>query len=298
MWAENLDKEPDTVAALVEYAATLLEKAGVFFGHGTDNPYDEAAFIVLESMKLPPDGLNRHAGKRVPVKLRQEILDTVDARIRTRKPAAYLLNRAYMHGIPFYVDERVIVPRSFIGELMCGGDEPVFARETGKIKTVLDLCTGSGCLAILAAMTFPGAKTDAVDLSPDALEVARRNVNEHGLRKRITLHQGDLFAPIADKTYDLIITNPPYVDAAAMASLPPEYQREPAMALASGTDGMDIVRRILKDSHSHLKSNGVLVCEIGQGKEIIEKEFPNLPFLWLDTECSSGEVFCLRQKDF
>lgn len=293
-----MDKEPVTVAAFIEHAAARLEGADVFYGHGTDNAYDEAAFIVLETMRLPPDSLHRHAGKRVPEKLKKKISDIVEARISTRKPAAYLLNRAYIQGVPFYVDERVIVPRSFIGELMCEEDGPTFAYETDKIKTVLDLCTGSGCLAVLAAMVFPQAKIDAVDLSPDALAVARRNVDERDLKKRITLYQGDLFAPVADKAYDLIISNPPYVDAAAMASLPPEYRHEPEMALASGADGMDIVRRILREAPRYLTPQGMLVCEIGRGKDIIETEFPDLPFLWLDTENSNGEVFRLKQGDF
>lgn len=293
-----MDKDPDTVAAFVEHAAARLEDADIFYGHGTDAAYDEAAFIVLECMKLPPGSLDRHADRRITKRNRQRINAIIEARIKTRKPAPYLLNRAYIQGIPFYVDERVIIPRSFIGELLCGEDGPSFGADADKTLTVLDLCTGSGCLAILAAMIFPQAKIDAIDLSYDALEIARRNIDEHRLQKNITLHHGDLFAPVAGKNYDLILANPPYVDAAVMTGLPPEYGYEPAMALAGGADGMDIVRRILDEAPRHLTPQGILVCEIGQGKEIVEAERPYLPFLWLDTENSSGEVFRLKRGDF
>jgi ribosomal protein L3 glutamine methyltransferase len=217
----------------------------------------------------------------------------IDARVATRKPASYLLNKAYLQGIPFYVDERVIVPRSFIAEILCDDDCFSLIADPDNITRVLDLCTGSGCLAILAAYLFPHALIDAVDLSPDALDVARRNVAEHGLGDRITLHQGDLYAPVAGRTYDVIISNPPYVDAAEMAVLTPEYKAEPAMALAGGVDGLDLVRSILKGAPAHLTGEGGLICEIGTGREHLAAAHPDTPFLWLDTVESSGEVFWL-----
>ncbi len=222
----------------------------------------------------------------------------IEARIATRKPAAYLLNRAYIQGRPFYVDERVIVPRSFIGELLFGGlvgeDELIRPSEVG---SVLDLCTGGGSLAILAAEAFPKAWIDAVDLSTDALAVAKRNVEEYGLADLIALHQGDLFAPIGDKRYDLILTNPPYVDEEALNAFPPEYAAEPRLAHSGGRDGLDLVRRIVAEAGAHLTERGALVCEIGRGRPVFERDFPSLSPIWLDTAESQGEVFLLRAKD-
>ena len=218
----------------------------------------------------------------------------------TRKPAAYLLNRAYVRGVPFYVDERVIAPRSFIGELLI----TAFAEDNGltgdpqDVTRVLDLCTGGGSIAVLAARVFPNASIDAADLSPDALAVARRNVEEHGLSDRVRLIEGDLFAPLEVARYDLILTNPPYVDAEALAEFPPEYAAEPRMAHAGGADGLDIVRRILSEAPDHLTPEGVLVCEIGRGRDRLVRDYPDLPFVWLDTEESAGEVFLLRASDF
>lgn len=291
-WANN-------VASAVRKAERRFESAGLAYGHGTGNAFDEAAFIVLETLNLPPDSLRESWKRRLSRTEKQAIEETVAARIGTRKPASYLLNKAYIGDFPFYVDERVIVPRSFIGEILCKQIEGVavssFLDRRAQAKSVLDLCTGSGCLAILAAHLFGAARVDAVDLSPDALDVARRNIDDYGMAGSIKLHEGDLFAPLAGKKYDIIISNPPYVDARAMAALPPEYRHEPEMALASGADGLDIVRRILKEAPGHLNEGGGLLCEIGRGKEILEKEYPNLPFLWLDTETSSGEVFWIRE---
>jgi ribosomal protein L3 glutamine methyltransferase len=224
----------------------------------------------------------------------------VDARVTTRKPAPYLLNKAYVGGVPFFVDERVIVPRSFIGELMRGelfqGGEGALV-DPMQVRSALDLCTGSGCLAILAAGHFPFAEIDAVDLSPAALEVAKINVEMHGMGQRIALHQGDLFKPLQKRRYDLIITNPPYVGDEVMSELPPEYAAEPAMALDGGGDGLDLVRRILLTAPDHLNPKGGIICEIGEDREILESDFPDLPFLWLDTEESQGEVFYLSAAD-
>ncbi len=225
---------------------------------------------------------------------------SIEARVTTRKPAAYLLNRVYIQGVPFYVDERVIVPRSFIGELLMGAfAEPnEMTGDPAHARRILDLCTGGGSLAILAARVFPNAEVDAVDLSPGALEVARRNVEDHGLSDRVRLLEGDLFAPLKSRRYDLILTNPPYVDAEAVADFPPEFAAEPRMAHAGGDDGLALVRRILADAPKHVAPEGVLVCEVGRGGPALAAEYPDLPFLWLDTEDSAGEVFLLRAGDF
>jgi ribosomal protein L3 glutamine methyltransferase len=224
-------------------------------------------------------------------------------RITTRKPAAYLANKIYMRGLPFYVDERVIVPRSFIGELLdshLGGDSEAgraLIDNPSEIENVLDLCTGSGCLAILASRTFPNAVVDAIDISKDALEVAARNVADYGLQDRVRLHRGDLFKPIADKRYDLIVSNPPYVDAQGMAALPRECRAEPKLAFDGGADGLTVVRRILNEARSHLNLQGGLLCEIGRGRELLEAAFPQLPLLWLETEDSEAEVFWIGAAD-
>lgn len=290
-------KPLSTIFDYVRFAANRLSKAGIVFAHGTTDPVSEAAFLVGETLHLHPDDVEPAAGQRVSKTDGAKILDLVEQRVATRKPAAYLLNKIYMRGLPFYVDERTIVPRSFIGELLDAhfGDDSLFSlRDPSQMSRVLDLCTGSGCLAILAAYAFPNATVDAVDLSADALEVARRNVAEHQLKDRVHLHQGDLFAPLAGKRYDLIITNPPYVDAEGMASLPQECRFEPEMAFAGGDDGIDLVRTILAGAKAHLTKDGGLLCEVGRCRPALEAAYPEMPFLWLDTEESEGEVFWLE----
>jgi ribosomal protein L3 glutamine methyltransferase len=285
-----------TVRDFLRFATSRFEAAELAYGHGTDNAYDEAAFIVLEGLHLPIDRLEPFLDARLLMEERQRLAFLIRERVSTRKPAAYLLNKAYMHGLPFYVDERVIVPRSFIGEILFSESAaemlPALADPAG-VARVLDLCTGSGCLAVLAAKLFQNAEVDAVDLSPDALAVARINVEASGEADRLELFEGDLFDALPGERYDLILTNPPYVDAAAMARLPPEYRHEPAMALGSGVDGLDIVRRILAEAGDHLEAGGGLLCEIGTGRDILEAEYPEFEFLWFDTEGSSGEVFWL-----
>jgi ribosomal protein L3 glutamine methyltransferase len=262
---------------------------------------DEAAFLVHESLGLRPEGLARAWTKKIGAARVEQIKSLVDARIKTRKPAPYLVGVAYIQGLRFLVDERVIVPRSFIGELLFSphvvGEGAAFIPAPRKIKRVLDLCTGSGCLAVIAAKVFPNAKIDAVDLSEGALQVAADNIKAHRLGRRIALHGGDLFEPLKGRRYDLILTNPPYVDAPGMKMLPPEYRHEPRLALAAGRDGLDIVRRILRQARQHLKPDGAVICEIGRGRARLERAFPRLPFFWLDTAESSGEVFWLTAAD-
>jgi ribosomal protein L3 glutamine methyltransferase len=284
----------------LRYAVGRFRAAGLAFGHGVTTEQDEAAFIVLEGLSLPIDMLDPFLDARLLRRERERLDALIEARVTTRKPAAYLLNRAYIQGVPFYVDERVIVPRSFIGELLM----TTFAEDNGltgdpaSVSRVLDICAGGGSLAILAALAFPNATIDAADLSADALAVARRNVDEHRLSDRIALIEGDLFAPLKGSRYGLILANPPYVDAEALAAFPPEYAAEPRLAHSGGADGLDIVRRILRDGPDHLTPHGRLICEVGRGRDRLVRDYPGLPFVWLDTEESEGEVFLLRASDF
>jgi ribosomal protein L3 glutamine methyltransferase len=286
-----------TIRDYLRYAVSRLREAKLAHGHGASNALDEAAFLILETLNLPVDDINPWLDAKLLPAEREKLAYIIDARITTRKPAAYLTKRTYIHGVPFYVDERVIVPRSYIGELLFtglfGGDGHNLIEDPKSVNSVLDLCTGSGCLAILAAGIFPNATIDAVELSADALDVARINVKDHDLEARVTLHKGDLFTPLNKKKFDLIITNPPYVAETEVAAFPKEYAHEPVMAHAGGQDGLGIVRRILADAPKHLNKGGGLLCEIGTGREILEREFPKLNFFWLDTEESSGEVFWL-----
>jgi ribosomal protein L3 glutamine methyltransferase len=299
--------ELSTLLDFVRYAASRFNEARLAFAHGTTDSVAEAAFLVCETLHLHPDQFETFATARVTTAEGKKILDLIARRIATRKPAAYLVNKIYLRGLPFYVDERVIVPRSFIGELLdshFGGqgegdddDAGSLIDDPSGVESVLDLCTGSGCLAILAARGFARAQIDAVDISKDALDVAAHNVAEYGLQDRITLHRGDLFGPIGERRYDLIIANPPYVDAQGMAELPRECRAEPKLAFDGGADGLDIVRRILNDAGGHLTPRGGLLCEIGRGRELLEAAFPQLPLLWLDTEESDGEVFWINASD-
>ncbi|QLP97631.1 MAG: 50S ribosomal protein L3 N(5)-glutamine methyltransferase [Rhodoblastus sp.] len=291
-----------TLRDLFRYAITRFEEAELVFGHGTDNALDEAAFMVLEGLKLPVDRLDVFLDARLTQSEKDRLAGLVEARVSTRKPAAYLLNRTYIQGVPFYVDERAIVPRSFIGELLMTGladPERGLVDDPDSVGNLLDLCTGGGSLAILAARVFLNARIDAVDLSADALAVAARNVEEHGLEDRVTLYLGDLFAPLPQgRRYDLILTNPPYVTQSAVDAFPPEYRAEPTMAHLGGEDGLELVAKILDQAPARLAPGGGLICEIGMGREALEALRPDLPFLWLDTATSAGEVFWLSADDF
>jgi len=289
-----------TVRDFLRWALSEFRRARVVHGHGTTSATDEAAFLILEALKLPVDDINPWLDARLLEHERQELAALIRRRIETRLPAAYLVKRAYINGIPFHVDERVIIPRSFIGELMgsgiFGGEDAPLIEDVSHVTSVLDLCTGSGCLAIIAAGIFPEAEIDAADLSADALEVARINVEEHEVQDRVNLCQGDLFEAVEGRTYDLIISNPPYVAGPEVQAFPPEYGHEPVMAHLGGEDGLDIVRRILAEAADHLNPGGGLLCEIGTGRERLVDEYPHLDFLWLDTEESEGEVFWITRE--
>jgi ribosomal protein L3 glutamine methyltransferase len=278
-----------TVRALLDDAVARFEKAALSYGHGTTNALDEAAWIILHALGLPVHDLNAHLDDAIGAAPSAAARKLIDARIRTRKPAAYLLNEAWLGPRRFYVDERVIVPRSYIAEWLRDRKQAP--------ERVLDLCTGSGCLAILAALQFPEARVDAADISEDALAVARINVDAYGLRDRVRLVRSDLFWGLAGSRYDLVVSNPPYVKAASMERLPDEYRKEPRLALASGRDGLDHTRAILEEAPAHLNARGVLVVEIGRNRAALERAYPHLPFQWPRTSGGRGFVFELRRED-
>jgi ribosomal protein L3 glutamine methyltransferase len=284
-----------TLGDFFRFAVRRFRAARLAYGHGTTNAIDEAAFLVLEALRLPVHTLDPWLDLKPTATERARLLTLIEARVALRLPAPYLVGAAYMHGVRFRADKRALIPRSFIGDLLIGGALPI--GDPARVRRVLDLCTGSGCLAILAALVFPRARIDAVDLSAGALAVARRNVADHRLGDRIALHRGDLFAPLGSNRYDLIISNPPYVDGRGMTKLPPEYLHEPRLALAAGDDGLKLVRRILAEAPLRLTRDGNLLCEIGRGGRPLEAAYPRLPFLWLDTEQSEGEVFWIARKD-
>lgn len=286
-----------TVRDWLRYAVTTMTRAGIAFGHGTATAVDEAAFLILEKLGLPVDDINPWLDCRLLEAERTTIAEIVAARISTRKPAPYLTNSAYIQGRRFYVDERVIVPRSFIGELLVADRLASVVADPGAISSVLDLCTGSGCLAILAAEAFPKASVTAGDISNDALAVAERNIGDHGMEQRIKAVSSDLFAELSGARYDLIICNPPYVTTAAVAAFPPEHAAEPTLAHLGGQDGLDIVNRVLLHAARYLERDGHLVMEVGQGGPQLDMAWPNLPLLWLDTETSAGEVFAIGAAD-
>jgi ribosomal protein L3 glutamine methyltransferase len=280
-----------TVRDWLRFAVTRFNEAGLSFGHGTTNARDEAAYLILHTLKLPLDRLDPFLDKTLSAEEIEAVSRMLHRRVEQRVPAAYFTNEAWLGDFRFYVDERVIVPRSYIAELLRDGLSP-WVKDLESVGAALDLCTGSGCLAILLAQTFPNARVDATELSPDALEVASRNVLDYGLEKRIRLVRGDLFAGLTGP-YQLIVSNPPYVNADSMAALPPEYRAEPQMALAGGQDGLDIVRRILSGAGAALDRDGLLVVEIGHNRKTLERAFPRLSFTWLETSGGDGFVFLL-----
>ncbi len=284
-----------TVRDWLRYAVSRFNAAGLFFGHGSGNAFDEAAYLILHTLHLPIDRLDPFLDARLLPEESGQLAAVLERRVRDRLPAPYLTREAWLQGFRFYVDERVIVPRSFLAPMILEHCQPWLAQPEG-VLAALDLCTGSGCLAILLAEAFPDARVDAVDLSPDALEVARRNVADYGLVERVRLHQGDLFAPLGDATYDLIVSNPPYVNAESVAALPPEYRHEPALALGSGVDGLDATRTILRQAANHLNPGGLLVVEIGHNRQALEAAFPDLDFAWPDIEGGEDTVFVLSRE--
>ncbi len=286
-------QELHTVRDWLRYAVSRFNHAGLFFGHGSAEAYDEAAYLILHTLHLPIDRLDPFLDARLMPYERERLAQILEKRVTERIPAAYLTHEAWLQGYRFYVDERVIVPRSFLAPMILEHFQPWLEIE---VTSALDLCTGSGCLAILLAEAFPEAEVEAVDLSAEALQVAARNVGDYGLEARVHLHHGDLFAPLAGRTYDLIVSNPPYVDAPSVAALPPEYLHEPKLALGSGQDGLDATRVILRDAVRHLNPGGLLAVEIGHNRHALEAAFPELEFTWPDIEGGEDTVFLLTRE--
>jgi ribosomal protein L3 glutamine methyltransferase len=280
-----------TIRDWLRFAVTQFNTNNLVYGHGTGNAVDEAAYLIQHTLNLPIDAIDPWLDCHILASESRAIAKIISKRIESRKPASYLTNEAWIGGHSFYVDERVIVPRSYLGELL--NDGLVAAIGETNPERILDLCTGSGCLAVLAALAFPDAHVDASDISQEALDVARRNIRDYGLEDRISPMQSDLFDGLPPRQYDVILANPPYVTDAAIRAFPPEYAAEPALAHAGGRDGMDLVRRLLAGAEQRLTAAGSLLVEIGSGRLILERDYPNLPFLWLDTKESEGEVFAL-----
>lgn len=285
-----------TVRDYIRYAVSRFNAAGLFFGHGNDNAWDEAVYLTLHTLNLPLDRLEPFLDARLLPHEREQLLDIYTRRCQDRLPAAYLTHEAWLGEHRFYVDDRVIVPRSFIAELL---DEQLapWIDDPWSIESALDLCTGSGCLAILTALAFPNAEVAAVDLSPEAIAVAERNVADYRLSDRIELIHSDAFQNLAGRKFDLIVSNPPYVNAESVARLPPEYLHEPELALGSGEDGLDFTRIILREAKKHLTDNGMLIVEIGHNRDALEAAYPTLPFTWLDTAAGDEYVFLLHAAD-
>lgn len=281
-----------TLRDLLRHAVTRFNTAKLFFGHGSSNAFDEAAYLILHTLKLPLDKLDPFLDARLLPEEIESILTVIEQRATQRVPAAYITNEAWLDGYRFYVDQRVIVPRSFISELIREQFSP-WVEDPDSVSTILELCTGSGCLPIMLADAFPNAHIDAVDISPDALAVARHNVDDYELQDRITLIESDLYAKVPNKKYDLIITNPPYVNSQSMNELPEEYRREPRIALAGGSDGMDLVRKIVAGAAGRLSKRGILMVEVGHERAHAEAAFPDLELTWLSTSAGDDMVFLL-----
>lgn len=293
---DSLLAELHTVRDWLRWGVSRFNEARLFFGHGSDNAYDEAAYLILHALHLPLDRLEPFLDARLAHAERLAVLNLLQQRIARRVPAAYLTQEAWLGDFRFYVDERVIVPRSYFAELLAEGFAP-WIDDPDDVEDALDLCTGSGCLAILMAHAFPYARIDAVDISPPALEVARRNVADYQLEDRVRLVESDVFDGLKGRRYDLIISNPPYVTSEAMANLPAEYRQEPALALGAGEDGLDVVRRILAEAKQHLKPGGLLAIEVGHNRDLVDAAFPELPLTWIDTPSSEDKLFLVRADD-
>ncbi len=285
----------NTSRQLIDWATAEFEKHDLHYGHGTDNPLDEAAFIVLRGLGLPFDADEDQLDMDVDAENRKKIITLVNQRIQTRKPAAYLLNEAWFAGLPFYVNEHVLVPRSPFAELIT--EQFIPWCDPGQVKSILDVGTGSGCIAIASAFAFPGANVDAIDVSMDALDVARKNVEHYQLQDRVRLIQSDLFEQLQGRHYDLIIANPPYVDAQDMAMLPPEFRHEPALGLEAGVDGLQIVKRILHSAADFMTAQGVIAVEVGNSQHALMEQCPEYPFVWLEFERGGEGVFILTREE-
>lgn len=284
-----------TIRDWLRYSVSRLEQSSVFFGHGTDNAYDESVWLVMSALHLPLDTLDNFLDARITRDEAKHLAHLIERRVTERVPTAYLLREAWLKGFKFYVDERVIVPRSFIAELLEDGLAP-WIEYPEMVESAADICTGSGCLGVLLAHAFPNATVDVVDISPDAIAVANINIKNYGLEDQITAVQSDMFSGLKGKKYDLIISNPPYVDAPAMSALPQEYRNEPQIALGSGIAGLDHTHILLNEAKKYLNDDGILVVEIGHNRDALLDAYPDLPFTWLDVESGNEFVFLLTKE--
>lgn len=285
-----------TIRDWLRFMVSRFEEAGIFYGHGTDNAYDEAAWLILAALHLPHDTLENFLDATITEPERKHLAHLIERRISERIPTAYLVREAWLKGFKFYVDERVIVPRSFIAELLEEQLAP-WIEDPHMIESAADICTGSGCLGILLANAFPNAAIDVVDISPDAIAVANINIGNYGLQDQVSAVQSDMFSALTGKQYDLIISNPPYVDAPSMAALPQEYRNEPQLALGSGTAGLDHTHTLLHEAPKYLNEGGLLVVEIGHNRDALLEAYPNLAFTWLEVEAGNEFVFLLKRED-
>ncbi len=292
----RLVEELFTIRDWLRFTVSRFEESDIFFGHGTDNAYDEAVWLIMSALHLPHDTLHNFLDAVITKAERKQLAHLIERRITEHIPTAYLLREAWLRGFKFYVDERVIVPRSFIAELLEDGLQP-WIEYPELVESAADICTGSGCLGVLLAQAYPSAAIDVVDISPDAIAVCNINIANYGLQDQITAIQSDMFNALEGRQYDLIISNPPYVDAPSMATLPREYQNEPQIALGSGLAGLDHTHTILREAASHLNDNGVLVVEIGHNRDALLAAYPNLPFTWLEVASGNEFVFLLTKEE-
>ncbi len=291
----RVTEELFTIRDWLRFTVSRFEEAGIFFGHGTDNAYDEAVWLIMSALHLPLDTVDNFLDAVITTSERKHLAHLIERRIVDRTPTAYLLREAWLKGYKFYVDERVIVPRSFIAELLEHSLSP-WVEFPEMVEDVADICTGSGCLGVLLADAFPAAHVDVVDISPDAIAVCNINIGNYHLQDRITAIQSDMFAALAGKTYDVIISNPPYVDAPSMATLPQEYRNEPQIALGSGDAGLDHTHTLIREAPKYLKDGGLLVVEIGHNRDALLEAYPDLPFTWLEVESGNEFVFLLTRE--
>lgn len=293
--ASTLSMELSTIRDWIRYAVSQFEVSDIFYGHGADNSYDEAIWLIMSGLHLPMDTLENFLDANITSTERDHLANLIEQRVTNHKPTAYLVKEAWLHDFKFYVDERVLVPRSFIAELLLDDSLSPWIEFPEMVESAADLCAGSGCLGILLAHAFPDATVDVIDISPDAIDVSNINIANYGLEEQVTAIQSDMFTALAGKTYDVLISNPPYVDAPSMAVLPTEYRNEPQLALGSGTDGLDHTHTILREAANYLTDEGVLIVEIGHNREALLEAYPAVPFVWLDTSAGDQFVFLLTK---